>query len=165
MFWLNLFSALTSVAGLIVSLYVLSVAKDARDAAEGARALARKRDLAEELGDASHKLQNVWNFLQNGQWIGVQIKTEEVLVICRTALSRWSDHLSDERKNGILQAINLIQSISAKVTEIAEREVEVAQPGENKKLASTYFKASGYINTALGEARREEERDGSNNGD
>ena len=40
MVWLDLIGTLASVAGLIVSLWVLSVAKDAKDAAEAASTLA-----------------------------------------------------------------------------------------------------------------------------
>ena len=80
-FAVDLIGVVASVAGFLLSLYVLKVAKGARRAAEEARALARKRDLVEELGDASQKLQQVGNFLQRGEWLGVQIRTAEVLAI------------------------------------------------------------------------------------
>jgi hypothetical protein len=101
MFLLDLIGTLASVAGLLVSLYVLRVATDAKVAAEAARDLARRRNLAEDLDDVSYKLQQLGNFLATQQWVGVQIRIEEILAVCKTAMSRWSDHpantpISDE---------------------------------------------------------------------
>jgi hypothetical protein len=160
-FVLDIIGAVASVAGFFLSLYVLRVAKGARKAAKEAKALARKRNLVEELDDASQKLQQIGNFLQQRQWVGVQIRTAEVLAICREAMVRWSDHLSEERRNGVLTAMTQVQTIATQLAEIGHRELT---PRENKGLATAHLKASGHISDALGEARRQEERDGSNDG-
>ena len=157
----DLLGVVASIAGLVVSLYVLRVAKDARRAAEEARTLARRRNLVEELDDASQKLQQVGNFLQQRQWVGVQIRTAEVLVICREAMARWSDHLSKKRRSGVLTAMTHVQTIATQLAEIGQRELT---PQEKKNLAESHLKAAGHISDALGEARRLEERDGSNDG-
>ncbi len=157
----GLIGVAVSIAGLIVSLWVLSVAKDARRAAEEARALARKRNLVEDLDDALQKLQQVGNFLQQRQWVGVQIRTAEVLVICREAMARWSDHLSKKRLSGVLTAMTHVQTIATQLAEIGQRELT---PQEKKNLAESHLKAAGHISDALGEARRSEERDGSSDG-
>jgi hypothetical protein len=162
MFWLDLIGALASIAGLIVSVYVLRVAKGARRAAEEARILGRRRNLVEELDSASNKLQQVGSFLHLEQWVGVQIRIEEILTICRAAMTRWSDHLSEERKNDILKALSMIHSIATLSAQISPR---AALPAEKKRFTATHLTASGLINSALGEARRDEERDGSSNGE
>jgi hypothetical protein len=51
--WWEIVGTIASVVGLGVGVYVLSVAKDARTAAQEARVLANKRSLAEELGQAN----------------------------------------------------------------------------------------------------------------
>jgi len=158
---LDVIGAIASIAGLIVSLYVLRVAKDAREAARGAQTLAQKRDLAEDLDEASHKLQDLGNFIQQQQWVGVQLRIDEILAICRSALARWPDHLPENRKNDVSTAVTLIQSIATQSAEISHREV---LPAEKKRLTATHLKASGLLNGARGEARRLEERKG-NNGD
>jgi hypothetical protein len=160
-FILDIVGAIASILGLLVSLYVLRIAKAAKKAAEEARALARKRNLVEELGDASQKLQQVGNFLQQQQWVPVQIRTAEVLLICREAMTRWSDHLTEERRGGVLTAMTQVQSIATQLAEIGQRELT---PKEKRNLATAHLRAAGHISAALGEARREEERDGSNDG-
>ena len=151
---LDIAGAIASVAGFFLSLWVLSVAKDARQAARAAMALAQKRDLAEELDYAPHKLQDLGNFLQLQQWVGVQLRIDEILGICKAAIGRWPDHLPEERKNDVLTAVTLIQSIATQSAEISHRQI---LPSEKKRLTSTHLKASGLLNGARGEARRGEE--------
>jgi hypothetical protein len=144
-----------------VGIWVLIVAKDAKVAAEAARTLARRRNLAEDLGDVSYKLQQLGHFLQTQQWVGVQIRIDEILAVCRSAMTRWSDHLPEEHMNDIRTAATLIQSIAGQSAEVSERE---PTPPERKKLIYTHLRASALINSARGEARKEEERDGSSDG-
>lgn len=145
-----------SIAGLGVGIWVLIVAKDAKVAAEAARALARRRNLAEELDDVSYKLQQLGHFLQTQQRVGVQIRIDEILAVCKSAMTRWSDHLPEEHMNDIRTATTLIQSIAGQSAEVSERE---PSPPERKKLIYTHLRASALINSARGEARKEEERE------
>lgn len=159
MFWLDLIGTMASVAGLIVSLYVLQVATDARKAAEDARDISRKRNLAEELDDISYKLQQLGNFLATQQWVGVQIRIEEILAVCKMAMTRWSDHLSEHHMNEIRTAVTLIQSIATQSAELSHKELS---PAQKKKLINTHLRASGLVNSARGDARKGEEKEGSN---
>jgi hypothetical protein len=151
-----------SVIGLAFTVRVLFVARGARKAAEDARTLSRKRNLVEELDDASHKLQQIGIFLHQQQWFGIQLRVDEVAGICRSAMTRWPDHLPEERKNSVLTAVTLMRSIAELSAMLLGRE---PTPAETKKLTATHSKASELINDALGEAQMGEERDGSNNGD
>jgi hypothetical protein len=56
-----------------------------------------------------------------------------------------------------MTAGTLLQSIAAKASEYGDRELTVP---EKNKLTSTHLRASGLVRTALGEARRMEERTG-----
>src|ERR1039458_651605 len=67
--------------------------------------------------------------------------------------------LTDETRDGVMTADTLLQSIAAKASEYGDRELTVP---EKNKLTSTHLRASGLIRTALGEARRLEERSGNN---
>jgi hypothetical protein len=159
MFWLDVIGTAASVAGLVVSLYVLRVATDAKEAAEAAQDLARRRNLAEELDDVSYKLQQLGHFLSTQQWVGVQIRIEEILAVCKMAMARWADHLSEEHMNDIRTAVTLIQSIAAQSAELSQNPL---LPAQKKKLTYTHLRASGLINSARGDARKGEEREGTN---
>ena len=57
-----------SVLGLAVSLVTLAVASKAREAAEAARAIARRQSLTEVLQDAVRKNEQVGLFLSQRKW-------------------------------------------------------------------------------------------------
>jgi hypothetical protein len=162
MFLLSLIGTAASVVGLLISLYVLRVAKGARQAARAAEIVARRRNLVEELDDASYKLQQLGHFLGQEQWIGVQIRTDEILSICRAALTRWSDELSLERRDEMLTATTLVHSIATRSAQFSQQ--QPPSPTDKRRLADTHLKASGLLNGALGAARRREERGHSING-
>jgi hypothetical protein len=150
-----------SVIGLAFTVRVLFVARGARRAAEDARSLARKKNLVEELDEASQKLQQVGIFLQQRQWFGIQLRIDEVAAICRSAMTRWPDHLTERRKNDVLTAVKLMRSIAALSAALSK-----AGPSaeETKDLLKTHSRASELINDALGEAHKGEERDDGKNG-
>ena len=153
---LDIVGSVASVAGFILSLRVLYVASGARTAARQARTLAQKRDLAEDLDHASHQLQDIGNFLHLQQWFGVQLRVDEVLGICHSAMTRWPDHLSEERRNDLLTAMSLIESIATRSAELSDQELS---PTDKKRLATAHARASGLINGIRGEARRQEQGD------
>lgn len=150
-----------SVIGLAFTVRVLFVARGARKAAEEARTLARRRNLVEELDDASHKLQQIGIFLHQQEWFGIQLRIDEVAAVCRSAMTRWPDHLPEERRNDVLTAVQLLRSVATVASAVVGREPTQA---ENKKLTTTHSRASELINDALGEAYKGEERDGGNSG-
>jgi len=154
MFWLDLIGTLASVAGLIVSLYVLSVAIDVKEAVEEARVVARRRSLAEELDDVASKLLRLGTLIQHQEWLGVQMGIEEIVAICKMATMRWPDHLP-ENMEGVRTATTLLQSIATQSAELAGHELT---PPQKKKLIGVHLRASGLVNSARGEARRDEER-------
>lgn len=161
MFWIDLVGTLASSIGLAVSVWVLVVARGAKKAAEEARTIARRRNFLQELDAAEHKLQELGVFIQQEEWIAVQIRTTEILAICRSAMSRWSDHLSERRLNGVLTATELIHSIATKSAQVSM--AKQLSPTDKRRLVDTHLKASGLLNDALGEVRRHDERDGGNN--
>lgn len=166
MFWLDFIGTLASFAGVVVTVYALRAAKGARKAArEAARAteiIARRRNLVEELTDVSSKLQQLGHFLGQEQWIGVQIRTDEILASCRAALTRWSDHLPPERRDEVLRATELVRSVATRSAQFSLQQPPT--PIDKKRLADTYLKASELLNGALGEAHRRDERGYSTDG-
>jgi hypothetical protein len=156
----DIVGAVASVVGLGFTIYVLSVAKDAKAAAEQAReaalSSARKRSLIEDLEDIRRMIQQVGNLIQQEEWMAVHMRTEEIVGTCKVAMARWGDGLSIEAGDGVVTAGNLLQSIAAKSSEYGERPLT---PPEKNKLISTHLRASALVHTALGEARRLEERE------
>ncbi len=158
---IDIAGAVASVVGLGFTLYVLSVAKDAKRAAEEAResilSITRKRSLIEDLEDVRRLVQQVGLLIQHEEWMAVHMQTEEIVGSCKSAMARWGDGLTVETRDGVMTAGTLLQSIAAKASEYGDRELTVP---EKNKLTSTHLRASGLVRTALGEARRLEERTG-----
>jgi hypothetical protein len=86
-----------SVLGFGLGIWVLIVAKGAKQAAEAARSWARKRTLAEELNLAKQYIEQVGDFLNTQEWMAVRIRSQEVMTRCRESLTRWPDGLSEQR--------------------------------------------------------------------
>ena len=148
---------IASVAGLGLSIWVLIVATGAKRAAQSASRAARRRDLVEELEDLSHKFQQVGTLIHQEQWIAVQMWVDEVTASCRVMLTRWPDHLSSERRNDLMSATTLISSIAKAIASVEGGQFTLQL---KKRFADTQIRASGHINSALGEAKRKQERDG-----
>ncbi len=163
---IDIAGAAASVIGLGFTIYVLCVAKGAKRAAEGARVAAlsmvRKRSLVEDLEDVRRMVQQIGDLIQQEEWMAVRMRTEEIIGTCKSAMARWGDALGAETKDGVGTAATVLQTIAARSSEFGGRELTAA---EKKKLITTHLNASGLIHTALGEARRLEERTGNSNGD
>lgn len=157
MLWWTVTGTLASVIGLGVGIYVIIVARGARDAAQAARAGARRRNLVEELEGASQKIQQVGNFIQQEQWVAVRLRTEEIIAACKLTLTRWPDELSEQRRNEVITASTLIHSIAVAAAGIVDGQLT---PQQKRKITDAHMRASGHISSALGEARREDERNG-----
>lgn len=160
MYWWTVAGTLASFVGVAVGLYVLCVAKGAKKAALDASADARKRSLAEELGDASRKVQQVGDFLQAQEWLAVRIRADEILASCKATLTRWPDGLTTPRRDDLLTASTLVHSIAEKA---ATSGIQGLTPADRKRLAAAQLTVTGLINAALGEARKKEERSGKKN--
>lgn len=155
--WWTIVSTFSSVIGLGVGVYVLIVAKGAKTAAQGARTLARKRNLAEELENTRKYIEQVGDYLHKREWMAVRIRAQEVMTSCRESLSRWPDGLSQDRKNEILNVSALVRSIA----EVAASEDIANISGKIfRRLTDTQLQAAELLSAALGEARNREERDG-----
>jgi hypothetical protein len=145
-----------SVVGLAISIVLIFITSGARKAAEEAKAAtetaARKRGLVEELENINHKADQLGVLLQHEQWFAVQMRVQEVLAICSQILSRWPDGLSEEKRNDLLSASQLVRSIASR---LASKEFS---PAERKKLVDTQLKVSTRISFALGEAKNAMER-------
>lgn len=161
----SLAGTLLSLVGVCLSIWVLSVAKDAKHAAEEAAELvstaARKRDLVEALESMSQKIQQIGAFVQQEEWVAARMRVEEVLSACRIVLARWPDHFSSERRAGINYAIAQVGSIGK---EIANNNKAAFTEQQKKRCTDSQMRASGHIHSALGEARRSLERSGVNDG-
>jgi hypothetical protein len=155
--WWTIVGTLASLVGLVVGLYVLSVAKDARSAAQGAQTLARKRNLAEELEQAKRNIEQIGDFLSKKEWMAVRIRAQEIMTSCREGLTRWPEGLSEERRNDILNVSSLVMSIA---NEAGAEDANDFTPKKLKVLSQTQLRAAELLSNALGEARKRVDRDG-----
>jgi|CZKJ01.1.fsa_nt_gi hypothetical protein len=159
---IDIAGGIASVLGLAIGVWVLIVATGAKRAAEEARVLTQRRSLIEDLEIVSHKLQQIGIFFQQQQWFAIQLRIDDVAAICRSAMTRWSDRLEEDTKNNVLTAVRLMRSIAEQATDLERR---APSPAEMKKIGKAHSNASGFINDALGEARRLEERQVTQNAD
>jgi hypothetical protein len=155
--WWSIIGTIASVAGLALGLYVLYVAIGARSAAQDARVLARKRNLAEELEQTMKYIEQVGSYLQGREWEAVRIRSQEVMASCSESLTRWPDGLSEQRKNDVLTVSSLIRSIAG---EAASTQANDFTPKKLKVLSQTQLQAADLLSSALGEARSRAERHG-----
>ena len=133
--WGNVFS----VGGFVVSLATLVVATWAKDAAEEARAEARRRNLADELENSQLKTEQVGSYLSQGKWEIVLLRSQEVVTSCSQILRRWgTEELSEESRDNILRAQRQIGSIAR----VALSAVRVAPTEQDlRRLAGAQHKA------------------------
>jgi hypothetical protein len=155
--WWTVAGTVASAAGVALGLYVLHVAKGARSAAEDARVLAGKRNLAEELEQASQYIQQVGDYLQKREWTAVRIRAQEIMTGCRQSLTRWPDGLSEARRDDVLSVSSLVHSIA---DEAGSPDVNDFKAVKLKRLSSTQLQAAALLSNALGEARDRAERNG-----
>lgn len=162
---IDIVGAAASIFGLGFTIYVLCVAKSAERAAEAARVAAlsavRKRSLVGDLEDVRRMVQQIGDLIQQEEWMAVRMRTEEIVGTCKSAMARWGDALRVETTDGVGTAATILQTIAARSSEFGSRELTAA---EKKKLTTTHLNASGLIHSALGEARRLEERTANSDG-
>lgn len=112
--------------------------------------------MIEDLEDVRRMIQQVGTLIQQEEWTAVHMQTVEIVGTCKSAMARWGDGLTIETRDGVVTAGNQLQSVAAKSSEYGDRELTLP---EKNKLTLVHLRASGLIHTALGEARRLEERD------
>jgi hypothetical protein len=92
----------------------------------------------------------------NKEWLAVRMRTEEIQAACSETVTRWRDQLSIERRNDVMTAAKLISSVAQEAATAHEE----LTPQKLQRMAEAHIQASAYISSAVGEARREEERNG-----
>jgi len=147
-----------SVLGVGVSIWLIFIAKGARKAAEDAedtvQTYTRKRGLVEELEAVNHKADQLGAFIQHEQWFAVQMRIQEIQSVCSQILSRWADGLPEDRRSDLLRAAELARSIAKRLPTSGTRPTDT----ERGKLIEVQLRVNGHISSALGEARKIEER-------
>jgi hypothetical protein len=146
---------LASVLALGVSVWVLVVADKAKNAAEGARALARKRSLIEELNETNTRMQPVGLWVRDQKWEIVQLRTQELLGSCKSVLSRWFDNLMGVSANDLRTVCTLLLSIASLAGEASLRQLDEQ---ERRQMLDAQLRAGELISDALGRSHRSEER-------
>jgi hypothetical protein len=155
MLGLTVFGTVASVVGVFIGIWTLVTAMGAREAADQALKAARNRNLVEELELAERRIHEIGAFLISDQWPFVQLRAMELVSNCRTAVTRWPEGLTDERKNNLLEAQQIAVSIAS---EASGARIKPPNIGGRKRLSDTQINASGLISAALAEARANQER-------
>ncbi len=135
-----------SVWGLAVSIYVLVVARGARKAAEEARSTERLRTAVEGLQEAAEKTRQIGLLARANKWDLVQLRSEEVLTICRSTVARWGDQdVLKESKNKLLTVSTIMRSIAE---ESGKPDVDAGQ------VVKAQLDASEMLSSVVGKAHK-----------
>jgi hypothetical protein len=129
---------IASVWGLGVSIYVLYIAKRAREAAEEVRSTERIRTVLEELQEAAQKCTQVGQFARDEKWDLVHLRAQEVMTSCRLVIARWgTDDVLKDSRNSLLQVATQMRSIVEATHEanVRGRAIQDAQIRSDEKLA------------------------------
>ena len=158
---ISAWTAVGTIAGLLglgLTIWLIVIAQGARAAARDAersvQAYARKRGLVEELEIANHRADQLGALLHE-QWFAAQMRIQEIQSICSQILSRWADGLSDEKRGDLLRAAELARSIAKRLPPGSGTTPTEVERG---KLVDVQLRVNGHISSALGEARKTEER-------
>ena len=143
-----------SVLGLIVSMATFAAATKARQAAEAARAAARKQSLTEVLQDTVRKCEQVGLFLSQQKWDIVGLRALEVTAATSLVLTRWAEELSTDSRGDLLMCQGLSSSISD-VALAASSSPPTAQ--EVARVSRAQGRVAQLLNAELGEALRSAE--------
>jgi hypothetical protein len=145
---------LASVVGVIVSVGTLAVASKARQAAEAAKAAARRQSLTEVLQDSVRKNEQVGLFLSQRRWDIVWLRAQEIAGVTSTVLTRWPHELSAGSKDNLLRSQRLSNSIAG-VSLIASGEEPT--PQAIARMSQAQGRVALLLNTELGESLRDTE--------
>ncbi len=143
-----------SVLGLAVSLVTLVVASQAREAAEAARAIARRQSLTEVLQDAVRKNEQVGLFLSQRKWDIVWLRAQETANAASLSLARWPHELSTGSKDNLLRGQQLANSIAGVALRAAS---ELPTPREIARISQAQGRVAQLLTSELGESLRKAE--------
>jgi hypothetical protein len=145
-----------SVAGLLVSIWVLIVARKAKQAAGEARSAARLKNLVEVVAEANAKLQQVGTCLAAQQWDVARHLAGEVAGVCRLVKERWHDYMTRSSRGSLLEVSRIAKSIADVTTEANMRQLTKA---ERREALDSQLAAINLLSSIVGEIRRTEERE------
>lgn len=145
---------LASVLGVIVSVATLVVATKARQAAEAAKAVARRQSLTEVLQDTVRKNEQVGLFLSQRRWDIVWLRAQEIAGATSIVLTRWPQELNASSKDNLLRSQRLSNSIAG-VALIASGEAPT--PQALARMSQAQGRVAQLLNTELGGSLRSSE--------
>lgn len=103
---------IASVWGLGVSIYLISIARGARKAAQDARSGEKARTALQDLRQAAEKITHVGVYAGSQKWDAVQLRAEEVMVCCHSTVARWKDDPAfKDSSNDLLMVATQMRSI------------------------------------------------------
>ena len=140
-----------SVLGLAVSVATLAVATKARQAAEAAKAAARRQSLTETLQDTVRKSEQVGLFLSQQKWDIVWLRAQEVTSEISLMLTRWSEELGGGSRDNLLRCQRLSRSISGVALTSSSNPPTAPQVAQ---MSQAQGRVAQLLSAELGEALR-----------
>ncbi len=153
-FLLENWGNLASVLGVMVSVATLAVATKARQAAEAAKAVARRQSLTEVLQDTIRKNEQVGLFLSQRRWDIVWLRAQEIAGATSIVLTRWPQELNATSKDNLLRTQRLSNSIAGVALSASGG---APAPPVVARMSQTQGRVAQLLNTELGESLRSSE--------
>ena len=142
---------LAGALGFVASVATLGVATKARQAAEAARAVARRQGLTEVLQDAIRRNEQVGLFLSRRRWDIVWLRAQEIAGATSAVLTRWPRELDAGSRGNLLRSQHLSNSIASGALMASG---EVPAPQAIMGMSWAQGKVSQLLNLELGQSLR-----------
>lgn len=140
---------IASVWGLAVSIYLISIARGARKAAQEARSGEKARSALQDLRQAAEKNTQIGVYARSAKWDATQIRAEEVMNCCHSTVARWKDDPGfKESSNDLLMVATQMHSI---ILEAAKSNTRATS------IMSSQVTSSEKLSAVIGRVEREQD--------
>jgi hypothetical protein len=141
--------SIASVWGLGVSIYLISIARGARKAAQEAKVGEKARTALQELRQAAEKNIHIGQFARTFKWDALEIRAEEVMNCCYETVARWKDDPQFKQScDDLLMVAVQMRSI---IVEAGKKRVDAPNIVDSQLLCGE------KLNTVIGRIQREQD--------
>lgn len=132
-----------------MSIYLISIARGARKAAQDARSGEKARTALQDLRQAAERNTQLGMYARHGKWDAVQLRAEEVMNCCHSTVARWKEDAAfKESSNHLLMVGTQMHSI---ILETAKPNIRPAN------ILGAQVTSSEKLSEVIGRVQREQD--------
>jgi len=146
---LYILAAISSIAGMLFSLFAAILARSASKAASAARDAALVRSLADELQLACSRGEQLVDFLQHCRYSEACLRVDELTWSLSELPYRRSPHLSTEHQNTLLTSRQQLQTIGETIVKNGGRKDSI----DKEQIMTVARRVTMSLREVLGDVR------------